>query len=146
MAIGSQARETLEDLAREPAKVELIGGTIVRLRPTGRKPNRVAGRIFRILDDHAEQSGRGEAFTDNMGFTVPVLPSGRQSFAPNAAYYVGPPPADAMRFIEGPPTLAVEVRSQTDHGPLAEEAMAAKRRAISRPAPWSSGTSTRLPN
>jgi Uma2 family endonuclease len=128
MVIEPRARATLEGLTREPAKAELIGGSIVRLAPTGRKPNRVAGRIYRSLDDYAERSGRGEAFTDNMGFTLPVLPSGRQSFAPDAASYAGPLPADAMRFIEGPPTLAVEVRSQTDQGTAAEEAMAAKRR------------------
>ena len=32
-----------------------------------------------------------------------------------------------MRFIEGAPTLAVEVRSEDDYGPAAEAAMAAKR-------------------
>lgn len=32
-----------------------------------------------------------------------------------------------MRFIPGPPTLAVEVRSEDDSGPAAEEEMAAKR-------------------
>jgi Uma2 family endonuclease len=32
-----------------------------------------------------------------------------------------------MRFIEGPPTLAVEVRSENDYGPAAEAEMAAKR-------------------
>src|SRR5215218_6813269 len=107
MAVVSQTPATLDDLAREPGKAELIGGRIVRLMPTGRKPNRVAGRIFRSLDDHADQAGRGEAYTDNMGFAVPVLPSGRQSFSPDAAYYDGPLPANRMRFIEGPPTFAV---------------------------------------
>jgi Uma2 family endonuclease len=32
-----------------------------------------------------------------------------------------------MRFIEGPPTFAVEVRSENDYGPAAELEMAAKR-------------------
>ena len=32
-----------------------------------------------------------------------------------------------MRFIEGPPTFAVEVRSENDYGPAAEREMAAKR-------------------
>jgi Uma2 family endonuclease len=32
-----------------------------------------------------------------------------------------------MRFIDGPPTLAVEVRSQEDYGPRAEAEQAAKR-------------------
>jgi Uma2 family endonuclease len=32
-----------------------------------------------------------------------------------------------MRFIEGPPTFAVEVRSENDYGPAADAAIAAKR-------------------
>ena len=120
-------RATLDDLARVSSKAELIGGRIVHFMPTGYRPNRVAARIFRSLDDHAEATRQGVALTDNVGFVVPELPSGRQSFSPDAAFYRGPLPADEMAFIAGPPTLAVEVRSKTDHGPAAEGAMAAKR-------------------
>jgi Uma2 family endonuclease len=62
-----------------------------------------------------------------MGFVVSELPSGRESFSPEASYYVGPLPSDEMDFIEGPPTLAVAVRSKNAYGTAAEEAMAAKR-------------------
>jgi Uma2 family endonuclease len=62
-----------------------------------------------------------------MGFAVPRLPSGRESFSPDASYYDGPMPADDMRFIEGPPTFAVEVRGENDYGPAAEVTLAAKR-------------------
>lgn len=62
-----------------------------------------------------------------MGFAVHELPSGRESFSPDVSYYVGPFPADDMDFIEGPPTLAVEVRRKGNYGKAAEEAMAAKR-------------------
>ena len=45
------------------------------------------------------------AYTDNMGFAVPELPSGRQSFSPDAAYYDGPLPADEMEsLLIGPAT------------------------------------------
>ncbi len=127
MAIGSQKRATVEDLYRVEGKAELIGGRIVHLMPTGRRPNRVAARIFRSLDDHAEMMAQGEAYTDNIGFIVPELPSGRRSFSPDASYYAGPFSDDPMRFIEGPPTFAVEVRSENDYGPKAEAEMAAKR-------------------
>jgi Uma2 family endonuclease len=127
MSTITPKRATIEDLLRTEGKAELIGGRIVHLMPTGRTPNRIAGRIFRSLDDHAEATGRGEVYTDNMGFTVPELPSGRESFSPDVSYYVGPFPANSMRFIEGPPTFAVEVRSENDHGPAGERAMAAKR-------------------
>ena len=97
----------------------MIGGTIARSKPTGSKPNRVAARIFRSLDDYAETSKCGVAFTDNIGFAIPELPSGRESFCPDAACCVGPLPSNAMRLIEGPPRLAVEVRSENDYGPAA---------------------------
>jgi Uma2 family endonuclease len=127
MASVGQARATLDDLYREPGKAELIGGRIVQLMATGYAPNRVAGRIFRSLDDYADQTGQGVACTDNMGFAIPELPSGRESFSPDAAYYVGPLPANRMRFIEGPPTLAIEVRSEGDYTAAADAEMAAKR-------------------
>ena len=120
-------RATLDDLYRFPGKAELIGGRIVELMATGRRPNRVASRIFRSLDDHAQATGVGEAYTDNMGFAIPMLPSGREAFSPDASYYNGPFPADQMRFIAGPPTFAVEVRSAYDYGDAAEAGIAAKR-------------------
>jgi Uma2 family endonuclease len=123
----AQVRATLEDLYRSPGKAELIGGRIVPHMATGHLPNRVAGRIFRHLAEYTEQSGRGEAYTDNMGFAVPELPSGRESFSPDTSYYDGPLPANPMRFIAGPPTLAVEVRSENDYTPSAEAEMAGKR-------------------
>ncbi len=123
----SQARATLDDLYRTPGKAELVGGRIVEFMATGLKPNRVAGRIFRSLDDYSEQIGKGVALTDNMGFSVAELPSGRESFSPDAAYYSGPLPRDAMRFIEGPPTFSAEVRSENDYGDAAEAEMAEKR-------------------
>jgi Uma2 family endonuclease len=120
-------RASLADLYRTPGKAELIGGRIIPLMPTGRKPNRVAFRIARSLDDYAHQRGVGEAFTDNMGYIVPVLPSGRESFSPDASYHEGPFPQDEMRFIEAAPTFAAEVRSENDYTPGAEVDMADKR-------------------
>lgn len=70
MSTISPKQATVDDLACESGKAELIGGRIVPLMPVGRKPNRVAARIFRSLDDHALATGRGEAYTDNMGFIV----------------------------------------------------------------------------
>lgn len=127
MSRVEQAPATLEDLYREPGKAELIGGRIIRFMATGRKPARIGGRIYRSLDDYAEQIGRGEAYPDNVGFAIAILSSGRQSFSPDVSYYLGPFPENPMRFLEGPPTFAVEVRSDNDYGDAAEEAMAEKR-------------------
>lgn len=118
---------TLDDLAGVSDKAELIDGRIVLLMPTGRKPGRVAGRIYRSLDDYALARGAGEAYPDNVGFTVPRLSSGRQSFSPDASFFRGPSVGDPMRFVDGPPTLAVEVRSEGDYGAAAEAELEAKR-------------------
>ena len=89
MASVSQTAATLDDLQRVEGKAELIAGRIVHLMPTGHTPNRVAARIYRSLDDHAEATNLGVAFTDNMGFTVAELSSGRQSFSPVSAAHSG---------------------------------------------------------
>ncbi len=127
MSSATHPAATLDDLYREKGKAELIGGRIVPLLPTGRLPSRVAARILRGLDDYAEATGRGEAYSETIGFAVPPLSSGRESFSPDAAYFLGPFPDNIMRFLEGPPTFAVEVRSENHYGPAAEAAMAAKR-------------------
>ncbi len=124
---STSQRETVDDLARHDGKAELIGGRVVALMPTGVRPNEIAGNIYVSLRLFAQQSGQGRVFTDNIGYTVPELDSGRESFSPDASWYEGPLPANAMRFIEGPPTFAVEVRSENDYGSSAERELEAKR-------------------
>lgn len=127
MATVEQKRATVDDLMGVEGQAELINGTVVHLMATGVRPNKVAGNIYVSLRVFARQVGRGEAFTDNLGYTVPALPSGRESFSPDTSYYDGPLPQNLMRFIVGPPTFAVEVRSENDCGPAAEADLAAKR-------------------
>ena len=127
MASVDQLQATLEDLYRTEGKAELIGGRIVRLMPTGHTPGQISLRIARSLDDYRQAAGRGYAYADGVGFTVPELPSGRRSFSPDAAYYDGELPQKRMRFIPGPPRFAAEIRSENDYGDAAEDQMAAKR-------------------
>jgi len=126
MATAAQARATIDDLCRVDGKAELIDGRIVRFMPTGEIPSVVAAEIFISLHAHAKRSGQGRACTDGLGFTVPMLKSGRESFCPDTSYHAGPFPANGMRFVPAAPTFAVEVR-EGDHGPAAECEMAAKR-------------------
>ena len=49
----------------------------------------------------------------------------RESFSPTVAYHVGP--RAGMDFLEGAPVFAAEVRSKSDYGPTAEQAMREKR-------------------
>lgn len=127
MSSMTQTAATLDDLYRVEGKAELIGGRIVPLMATGWRPSRVAFRIVQSLDQYTKVTGRGEAFPDNTGFAVAPLVSGRESFSPDASYFLGPFPLNSMRFLNGPPVFAVEVRSENDYGDGAEMAMAAKR-------------------
>ena len=127
MATVQLARATLDDLYKEKGKAELIGGRIVRFMAHGRNPSKVSFRIAQSLDAHAIQTRRGEAHPDGLGYAVPELASGRESFETDASYYDGPLPVNAMRFIEGPPNFAAEVRSENDYSPVAEVEMADKR-------------------
>jgi Uma2 family endonuclease len=128
MAIVMPGSATLDDLYRVEGKAELIGGKIVHFMASGVAPSRIALRIAMSLEAHSQHAGSGLAYPDGIGFALnPPLPNGRQSFSPDASYYTGPLPANPMRFIEGAPTLAVEVRSEGDYGAAAEAEMAAKR-------------------
>ncbi len=126
MATITIPRATLDDLYRVEGKAELIDGRIVQMA-SGHLPSTVASNIFVELRSYSKQVKKGRAYADGVGFAVPELPSGRESFSPDASYYDGPLPENLMRFIEGPPTCAIEVRSENDYGDTAEEALAAKR-------------------
>jgi Uma2 family endonuclease len=121
-----KTRATVADLYAVPdnAKAELVNGEIVLMSPTGAVPGRAGGRIYRSLDDYEQQTGRGFAFPDNVGFIV-NLPS-RRSLSPDAAFHPGPLPVGG-EFIDGAPVFAAEVRSENDYGPLAEREIARKR-------------------
>ena len=75
------------------------------------------------LNAYARRTRSGRAFTDGAGFHV-HLPH-RESFSPDAAYHTGA--RTGMRFRDGAPVFAVEVRSENDYGPAAEREMAQKR-------------------
>lgn len=122
----TKTRATIEDLYHVPdnARAELVNGEIVLLAPTGYLPNHAAGEIFVSLRNHARRTGLGFAVADNAGFRV-NLPN-RESFSPDAAWHTGKP--TGMKFLEGAPAFAVEVRSEGDYGPQAERELADKRR------------------
>jgi Uma2 family endonuclease len=110
-------------LTAESGKAELVNGELVTTSPTGFLPSHAAGIIYASLLKYAQETRSGYAIPDNTGFLV-ELPN-RQSFSPDAAYYTGRP--TGMRFLEGAPVFAVEVRSENDYGQAAENAMATKR-------------------
>jgi len=121
-----QRRATLDDLYQVEGPAELVNGRIVA-DMTGERPGEVAENIFVSLRAHAKKLGRGKAHGDGVGYIARVEASGRESFCPDASYHTRPPGANPLRFIEGAPDFAVEVRSENDYGPAAEAELAAKR-------------------
>jgi Uma2 family endonuclease len=119
----TKTRATIDDLFRFKGKAELINGEIVHMPATGGMPGFAGDAILMSLWQYTKQTKHGRAIGDNRAFRV-HLPH-RESFSPDAAYYTGPKPT--MKFFEGAPAFAAEVRSEWDYGPAAEREMAAKR-------------------
>jgi Uma2 family endonuclease len=121
--MSTKTRATIEDLYKVEGKAELVNGEIVKMPPSGDEPSAAGFQIAMRLYNHAQQTGQGRAYPDGTGFHVNL--SHRESFSPDAAYHIGP--RTGMRFLEGAPIFAVEVRSEYDYGPRAERAMREKR-------------------
>jgi Uma2 family endonuclease len=121
MSISTRA--TIDDLYRVEGKAELVNGEIVHMAPSGDEPSAAGLHVVVRLYDYARRTGQGRAYPDGTGFHV-HLPH-RASFSPDASYHIGP--RTGMRFLEGAPIFAVEVRSEYDYGRTAEREMAAKR-------------------
>jgi len=121
--MSTRVEATIEDLLKVEQKAEIVNGEIILMSPTGILPSYAAGEIFSSLRDYSKRQKYGRAVTDAAGFVV-NLPH-RRSFSPDAAFYVEA--ATGMKFFEGAPVFAAEVRSEGDYGPRAERAMAKKR-------------------
>ncbi|MDQ3930191.1 MAG: Uma2 family endonuclease [Chloroflexota bacterium] len=120
----TKTEATIEDLYHVPenGKAEIVDRELVIMSPTGWLPNYAAGEIFISLREYARRTKTGLAVTDNAGFIV-NLPH-RRSFSPDAAFFTGA--MSGMKFLDGAPLFAAEVRSEDDYGPAAERKIARK--------------------
>jgi Uma2 family endonuclease len=116
-------RATLEDLHNVRERAELVEGRILELPLKGDLPSSAAGAIVAGLLEHSRVTKIGRAHMSRVAYIVD-LPH-RQSFSPDASYHTGK--RTGMKFLEGAPVFAVEVRSENDYGPTAERMMAQKR-------------------
>lgn len=124
MVTQQQVREaTIEDLYQVEGKAEIVDGRIVLMPPTGDDPGRASGSVYISLRQYERQSKIGRAVPDNVGFAV-NLPN-RKAFSPDAAFHIRQ--RTGMKFLEGAPVFAVEVRSETDYGKAAEREIERKR-------------------
>ena len=120
--MSTKVEATIEDLYKVEGKAELVNGEIILMSPTGTLPGYAGDEIFSSLREYSKRHKVGIAIGDNKAFVV-NLPH-RKSFSPDVALYVGPV---SMKFAEGAPVFAVEVRSEGDYGPRAERQIAQKR-------------------
>src|ERR1041384_1781915 len=120
--MSTKTEATIEDLYRVEGKAEIVNGEIVHMSPTGGRPHLAARAITVSLFEYEKRAKNGFAIGDNTAFVV-NLPN-RKSFSPDAGFYIG---KVTMKFFEGAPSFAVEVRSEGDYGPKAERKMAQKR-------------------
>ena len=148
MSVKTEA--TLEDLYHIPetGKAELVDGEIVVMSATGFLPGRAGGEIYASLRDYERLTRSGYAIPDNLGFVVDLPPRRnatifvdggerleaiiadlpkRRSFSPDVSFFIGEPPSQPGRFLDGAPIFAVEIRSENDYGESAEKRMAMKR-------------------
>ena len=121
--MSTKVEATIEDLYKVGGKAELVNGEIILMSPTGGLPGYAGDEIFSSLREYSKQRKFGLAVNDNKAFVV-NLPH-RKSFSPDVAFYVGG--AITMKFFQGAPVFAVEVRSDNDYGPRAETEIAKKR-------------------
>jgi Uma2 family endonuclease len=122
--MSTKTEATIEDLYDVPdnGKAEIVDGELILMSPTGDAPGYAGDEIFASLRDYSRRTKRGRAVGDNKAFVV-NLPN-RKSFSPDAAFHTGKP--GGMKFFEGAPAFAAEVRSENDYGPRAEAKIARK--------------------
>ncbi len=112
-----------EQLYKTEGKAEIINGEIVKMPPTGYEPGRAGFNITIRLKEYERKTKSGLAIPDNVAFKVNL--ANRKSFSPDAAFHIGE--KTGMKFLEGSPIFAVEVRSENDYGNNAEESIKQKR-------------------
>jgi Uma2 family endonuclease len=115
-------QSTLEDLARADGWAELVDGAIVPVAPLGVKAEFAAAEIHSSLRAYARATRIGYAMTGRVPYVV-NLPN-RTTFSPTVSLHTGV--HSGMKFLEGAPWFAVEVRSENDYGPKADAALRAK--------------------
>jgi Uma2 family endonuclease len=107
--------EEFERMPEEPGvRMELVRGRVVRMSPAGYEHGDIGTRILLLLAEHVNRESLGEVLMPT-GFTIETNPDTVRE--PDVAFIsrerleeTAPGPG----FFQGPPDLAVEVRSPGD--------------------------------
>jgi Uma2 family endonuclease len=105
--------EELEKLPEDEFKYELVAGRLIRMSPVGYLHGKIALQFAALLVRYLEGRDLGTAVIE-VGFRLASNPDTVR--APDVAFIRRDriPPVDPKGFWQGPPDLAVEVRSPED--------------------------------
>jgi Uma2 family endonuclease len=116
MSTIAKAITTADELLRTPGlgRCELVRGELIEMSPSGYAHGRLAAEIARILCDFVNPHHLGAVTGAETGFIIERNPDTVR--APDAGFIRADraPSKNHRGFVEGPPDLAVEVRSPGD--------------------------------
>ncbi len=108
--------EELWEMPEEPGKsFELVDGEVVGVSPTNARHGLIAGVVYDAFKHHARQHDLGLVLGDNVGYVLRRDPDHVR--VPDVSFIAwdrAPRESELDRFIEGAPTLAVEIVSPND--------------------------------
>ena len=131
--MATKAEATIEDLYNAPddAMYELVDGKLVHMPPTGFLPSRVAGEIFVALRDYARQIGQwlcDDLMASPISSICRIVARSARMLPSRASA-----PENRMRFVDGAPLFAAEVRSEGDYGNAARPRLSEPNARITSP-------------
>lgn len=113
----------IEKLYRTEGKAEIVDGRVIKLERDGCLPNQAKLNIQMSLHKYQKEKANGFVVGSLVAFIVD-LPN-RKSFSPDTSFFTGE--RAGMKFLQGAPIFAVEIRSENDYGKKADEAIKQKR-------------------
>jgi Uma2 family endonuclease len=108
--------EELWEMPEVPGKrLELVDGEVVEVSPASARHGLIAGAIHDAIKLHVRRQDLGVVIGDNVGYVLRHDPDHVR--APDVSFLAwdSVPEGDHLdRFVQGPPTLAVEIVSPND--------------------------------
>jgi len=98
-------------------RAEIVNGKTIKLGLDGCLPGEVRANILFSLHEYQKKTKRGFVVSTLVAYVID-LPH-RKSFSPSVSFYQGK--RTGMKFLQGAPVFAVEVRSENDYGRKAEK-------------------------
>ena len=119
-----ETEKIINYLYRTEGRAEIVHDKIIKLDLEGSLSNQAKSNIAFSLHKYQKDTKKGFVVTTLVAYIVD-LPY-RKSFSPSVSFHIGE--RAGMKFLQGAPVFAVEVRSENDYGIRAEDAIKQKRK------------------